>query len=68
MSAELLEKIKLEKIAQEMEQYENQWIVISSENKIVGNGTTYEEALRSAAGRKDVVLFKVPPLDASLAL
>ncbi len=68
MSTKLLDQINLEEIAGEIERYENKWVAISSANKIVGSGNTYEEALRGTGGKDDVVLFKVPPLDASLAL
>lgn len=65
-----ISKIELGKLSQYLRSYENQWIAISGTNKIVGNGDTYGAALRKAKTSKpnqDVVLFKVPPLDYSLA-
>lgn len=62
-----LEKIDLEKLASELEKYENQWIAISDENVIVSSGETYSEALRGAPRRDNIILLKVPSLSASLA-
>ena len=63
-------KIELGKLSKDLRPYENQWIAISGTNKITGNGDTYGEALKKAKTSKpnqDVILFKVPPLDYSLA-
>lgn len=62
-----IENIELEKIGKELKRYENQWIAISSDSKIVSNGRTYEEAVQNARGAEGIVLFKVPPLDVSFA-
>jgi hypothetical protein len=62
-----IENIDLGKLGRELEKYQNQWIVISQDNAIVGSGSTYGEALEDTGGREDVVLFKVPPLDVSFA-
>mgnify|MGYP001577682231 CR=1 FL=1 len=62
-----INNIDLEKLAPKLDKYENQWVVISSENSIVGNGKTYREALDHASRKDNVVLFKVPRLDVFLA-
>jgi predicted transcriptional regulator len=62
-----IENIDLGKFGAKIEKYQNQWIVISQDNAIVGSGFTYREALENAGGRDDVILFKVPPLDVLFA-
>lgn len=66
MGIKTVAHIDLGKLANDVSRYENQWIAVSAENNIVASGATYAEALARARGT-DVVLFKVPPLDASLA-
>ena len=66
MSKMNIDNIDLGKLGSELEQYENQWIAISDENRIVGNGASYQEALEKA-GETEVALFKVPSLSVSLA-
>lgn len=62
-----LQNVDLGKLGIELEKYENQWIAISSDNKIVANGRTYGETLDKLNETPAVVLYKVPPLGASLA-
>jgi pimeloyl-CoA synthetase len=61
------ENIKLEKLSKEIEQYENLWIAISSENRIMASGRTYKETLKNIGEDEEVILFKVPPLNVSFA-
>jgi len=62
-----VEHIDLGTLRDELENHENQWLAVSEDNKVVGSGRTYRDAVEAAHGREDVVLFRVPPLDASLA-
>jgi hypothetical protein len=62
-----VEDIDLEKVADEISQYAEQWVAISTENRIVAHGRTYREAIEKVRNPSEVVLLKVPPLDASLA-
>ncbi len=64
-----INNIYLEKISQEMKNYEREWIAISELNKIVAHGNTYGEALKMAKdnGFGKVILFKVPPLNYPLS-
>jgi hypothetical protein len=59
--------IDLTKLGSEIRRLENQWIAISDRNTIVAHGPTYHEALKKVKNPQDVVLFKVPPLEYSLA-
>jgi hypothetical protein len=61
--------IDLSKISEEIRHHEHEWLAISSDNIVVASGRTYGEAAQGARakGRNDMVLFKVPPLDVSLA-
>lgn len=61
-----VKNIDLGKLQKELRRHENHWVAISSGNRIVGSGATYGEAVENA-GKKEVILFRVPPLDASLA-
>ncbi|MBI2034015.1 MAG: hypothetical protein HYT13_02870 [Candidatus Liptonbacteria bacterium] len=61
------ENIDLSKLETELEHFQNKWIAISAQNKIVSSGRTYGEALEKARKEGEVVLFRVPPLDAYLA-
>lgn len=62
-------KIDLSKLSDEMRRHEKQWIAISEDNLIVASGATYGEAQKKAKekGVSKTALFKVPPLDYSLA-
>jgi len=64
-----ISKIDLSKFSAELRRYEKQWIAISEDNAIVASGATYGEAQRKAKekGVRNIALFKVPPLDYSLA-
>ncbi len=62
-----IENINLEKLEKALEQYENRWVAISDENKIVASGATYKEAVEKASNKENIVLFKVPPLNVSFA-
>lgn len=60
-------KIDTAKIANELRQYENEWVAISENNHIVASGLTYGETLKKVNQTDEVILLKVPPLDYSLA-
>jgi hypothetical protein len=62
-----LNKIDLAKLAPELRRLENQWIAISEANKIVAHGKTYQEVQKKVSNPQQVILFKVPPLEYSLA-
>ncbi|MGH9461122.1 MAG: DUF5678 domain-containing protein [Vicinamibacteria bacterium] len=61
-------KLDFVKLDRELRRYERQWIAITERNEVVGHGGTYAEALKGVKNHDAVVLFKVPPLDYSLAL
>lgn len=62
-----INKIDLSKLSKELRRFERRWVAISSENEIVANGPTYGETIRKVKRAEAVVLFKVPPMDYSLA-
>jgi|GEM_PF-3169530 len=64
-----IKKIELEKLASEIVSCEDKWIAISATNTIVSSANTYKETVDGAKkkGFEEVVMFKVPSLDASLA-
>ncbi len=61
-------KIDLSILADELGRYENQWVAVSEDSRIVASGPTYGEAVARVENKDAVVLLKVPPFDASLAL
>jgi hypothetical protein len=63
-----ISKIDLGKLSKELRRYERQWVAISERNEIVASGRTYGETVRKVKHPEEVVLFKVPPMDYSLAL
>lgn len=63
-----IDRIDLSQLRGEIEQHENEWIAISENNTVAASGSTYADVLRKVEGEQNVVFFKVPPLDASLAL
>lgn len=63
----VITNINLEKLAPELEKHENEWVAISDDNRIVANGSTYREAADRVQNKENVVLFKVPQLNVSLA-
>lgn len=66
MNIQAIKKLDLGKLNRKMRNYENKWIAISIQNTIVSSGNTYKEAVDQIKGGQDVILLKVPPLDASL--
>ncbi len=60
-------KIDLSLLAGELARYENKWIAVSEDNRIVASGASYSETVGRVEERNAVVLLKVPPLYASLA-
>jgi hypothetical protein len=60
-------RIDLSKLAEELGRFENQWVAISEENRILASGTSYQEVVNALPRPDAVVLLKVPPQDASLA-
>ena len=62
-----VKNIDLAKLAKEIKQYENQWVVISGNNKIVASGDTYGDALKNVGEREDITLFKIPSSKTLLA-
>ena len=67
MNTPALEHIDLGKLSNELTKHENEWIAISLDNYIVASGSTYREVVEQVEDPASVVLFKVPPGDASLA-
>ena len=63
-----ISKIDLGKLSEQLRRYERQWVAISERNEIVASGRTYGETVRKVKRPEKVVLFKVPPMDYSLAL
>ncbi|MBI3825615.1 MAG: hypothetical protein HY294_06450 [Candidatus Rokubacteria bacterium] len=61
-------KINFLKLGDQLRKYERQWIAITERNEVVGHGSTSTEALEGVKNPEEVILFKVPPLDYSLAL
>ncbi|MEK7193184.1 MAG: DUF5678 domain-containing protein [Patescibacteria group bacterium] len=59
--------IDLRKISQDLRSFENQWVAITEDTRIVASGPTYGETVRQVKEGSDVVLLKVPSFDASLA-
>ncbi|MBI2048833.1 MAG: hypothetical protein HY434_00580 [Candidatus Liptonbacteria bacterium] len=62
-----LNNIDLGKIAKELRRFEEQWVAISENNEIVASGNTYGETVDRVKNPDEVILFKVPALDYSLA-
>ena len=60
-------KIDLSQLAEELGRYENQWVAISEESRIVASGPSYEDTVRQVSQKDSVILLKVPPLSYSLA-
>ena len=59
--------IDLGKLAKELRRFEEQWVAISGDNRIIASGRTYGEAVDKVENPDEVVLFRVPSLDYSLA-
>jgi len=47
--------------------YEDEWVAISAENRIVAHGKTYADTIAQVENPEEVAMFRVPPLDATLA-
>lgn len=62
-----INKIDLSKLSKELRRFERRWVAISARNEIVASGPTYGETVRKVKRPEEVVLFKVPPMDYSLA-
>lgn len=62
-----INKIELGKLSEELRRFERRWVAISTRNRIVASGPTYGETVSKVKHPEEVVLFKVPPMDYSLA-
>ncbi|MBI4095189.1 MAG: hypothetical protein HY435_03285 [Candidatus Liptonbacteria bacterium] len=62
-----IKNIDLGKLATELRRYEEQWVAISAENKILANGKTYGETVDKVKNPDQVILFKVPQSRYSIA-
>jgi hypothetical protein len=62
-----ISKIDLGKLASALTRYQNKWVAISEENKIVSSGDTYKETVDRVSNPDKVVLLRVTPPDMSLA-
>lgn len=62
-----INNINLAKLSKEIGDYQNKWIAVSENNTIAASGSTYNETVGKVQNRNDVILFKVPPLNVSLA-
>jgi len=60
------DKIDLETLGDSLRKFENRWVAISEKNMVVASGLTYSEALEKSRDI-EVALFRVPPLDSTLA-
>ena len=48
--------------------YENQWVAISTDTRIVAAGRTYAKTVEKVKSPEEVILLKIPPLDQALAM
>ena len=55
------------KVSGGLHKYAGQYVVLSTDNKVVGNGRTYREALRGVVSRGNIALFPIPEADIGLA-
>lgn len=62
-----VQRIDLSKLAPDLRRYENHWIAVSEDNEIVASGPTYGETVARVPDADKVILFRVPPVDYSLA-
>ncbi|MEK7506298.1 MAG: DUF5678 domain-containing protein [Patescibacteria group bacterium] len=67
MNKSTIQKIDLGLLRKELRKFENMWVAISGENKIIGSGSTYAETIKKINSKEDIMLLRVPPLNASLA-
>jgi hypothetical protein len=67
VDVDLIQNIRLEGLAAELQRYAEQWVAISMESRIVAHGPTYGQTISQVRDPSKVVLLKVPPIDASLA-
>jgi hypothetical protein len=62
-----LTKVNLEKLQRALRKHVGKWVAISGDNKIVSSAATYRKAVDKVSHPEDVVLFRVTPMDASIA-
>ena len=55
------------KVSEGLHKYAGQWVALSVDHKVVGNGRTYQEVVRSIKRKEGVALFPIPQADIALA-
>ncbi len=60
-------KVNLEELQDTLRKHVGKWVAISEDNKIVSSAITYRKAVDKVANPKEVVLFRVTPMDVSIA-
>lgn len=60
-------KVNLAKLQITLRKHIGKWVAISEDNKIISSAATYRKAVDKVANPEEVVLFRVTPMDASIA-
>ena len=55
------------KVSEGLHKYAGQWVALSVDHKVVGNGRTYQEVVRNIKRKGGVALFPIPQVDIALA-
>lgn len=55
------------KVSEGLHKYAGQWVALSVDHKVVGNGRTYQEAVKNIKGMGGIALFPLPEVDIALA-
>lgn len=55
------------KVSGGLHKYAGQWVALSTDHKVVGNGRTYQEVMKTLKIKEGVALFPIPEADIALA-
>ena len=55
------------KVSEGLHKYAGQWVALSVDHKVVGNGRTYQEVVKNIKRRDGIALFPIPEADTALA-
>lgn len=50
-----------------LNKYAGQYVVLSTNNEVLGSGATYEDATRNLSKKDDVAIFTIPEADVDIA-
>jgi hypothetical protein len=65
--AKMITDIDPSKVKGGLNKYAGQYVVLSTNNEVMGSGATYKDATRNLTNKDDVAIFTIPEADVDIA-